>query len=61
MNNPIDQAKVMSLPDDLEIYHEHIDPKTGKVKFTIDQKTVTILNQNVRKAYLLKPENQIIK
>lgn len=57
MNQPINLAKIMSLPDDCEIYQEQIDPTTGKVKFIIDQKTVTIINPNIRKAIILKPEN----
>jgi hypothetical protein len=49
----------MSLPDECEIYQESVDPVTGKVRFTVDQKTVTIVNQNIKKNTLLKPENQI--
>ena len=47
----------MSLPDDCEIYQEHIDPKTGKVCFTLDKKTITIINPTIKKNIILKLEN----
>lgn len=53
MENPIDEANILSLPDELDIYQEQIDPTTGKVIFQIDKQTVTIVAPKIlQRTYL---------
>ena len=43
MLNPINNARIVSLPEDYDMYAEMKDPKSGKLCWKIDERTVTIL------------------
>jgi hypothetical protein len=51
----------MSLPEDCEIYQETIDPVTGKVRFQVENKVITIVSPMAKKNFLLQPHNLIIQ
>lgn len=57
LEKPINEVKIMLLPDDCEIYQEELDPLTGKLKFIVNKKIVTILSPKVKKNIYLKPEH----
>ena len=43
------------------MYKENKDPLTGKVFFTLDQRTVTIISPNLKLNMIIKAENQILE
>ena len=57
LDKPIDQVKIIALPDDIAIYKESKDPLTGKIKFQIDQRTITIVNPLLKKNLVVRAEN----
>jgi DNA-binding ferritin-like protein (Dps family) len=51
----------MSLPEECEIYSESVDPLTGKIRFEVENKVITLVSPASKKNVLLQPQNQILQ
>jgi hypothetical protein len=40
----------MQLPEDEDVYREEVDRQTGKIRFVLDHKAVTIVERSPEKA-----------